>query len=706
MRISLERLFGDPPITGHGSTEVEWHPDGQRLTYLQETDREGICNLWAYVLETGEEELLVEGASLSPPDAEPGDEEAKPIPLGGYQWYPDGKRLLLTHGRRVWTYSLEDGALTLLLRDVDKQVPPHFSPSGERLGFIRANNLWVRDLATGEERALTTDGSETVLNGKLDWVYWEELGNRKGWRSFEWSPDGEKIAFLRLDQSAVPEYPLVDVMEVHPRLTRQRYPKAGDPNSTPSVHIISVLSGLFLASEAEPDDAAYIAPNFAWMPDSAAVACTRLTRDQKSLSLRLLAAPLEARADRDTARRCLLEEADPHWINLSGGPWFLPRGEGFLWVTTNSSGYAHLYRHAPDGARIAALTEGPWGVERVHGLTETHVYFTGTGADPRERHLYRTALASPSVEQLTPAGGVHRTEWREDGKWALVTSATPEGPAHSWLLRDTGQVHATVRSPDPGWSDYDWAEAEFIDVPAADGTILHGRLLRPPHFDPASRYPVVVHVYGGPHAQMVRKTWAGDDQLEQLLAQAGILVWRLDNRGSWGRGHAFETPVDWQLGTLELADQLEGVECLKRLPYVDGDRIGITGWSYGGYLTLYALTKAPGVWRCGVAGAPVTDWKLYDSIYTERYMGTPEENPEGYTAGSVLQAAGELQAPLLLAHGTDDDNVHLQNTLQFVEALSQHRKPYELLLQPRQKHGFKGAAARIYLHERMVEFFV
>ncbi|MCC2671190.1 MAG: peptidase dipeptidylpeptidase domain protein, partial [Armatimonadetes bacterium] len=364
-----------------------------------------------------------------------------------------------------------------------------------------------------------------------------------------------------------------------------------------------------------------------------------------------------------------------------------------------------------EGECLHAVTSGEWQVETVHTIAHGWVYFSGSVEDPRERHLYRASLDGNALEQLTAPGGFHQAEVRSGGGWALVTSQASDTPATMHLIRDNGAPHAVVQEPDPGWRDYEWPRVEFIEIPApalpddpAAPPSLHGRLLFPPDFDPSRRYPVVVHVYGGPHAQTVRRTWAGDDPLEQLLAQAGFLVWRLDNRGSWGRGHAFETPVDRRLGEVELRDQLAGVEYLKSLPYVDPERLGITGWSYGGYLTLYALTHAPEVWRCGVAGAPVTAWKLYDSIYTERYMGTPEENPDGYHASSPLEAAEHLQAPLLLAHGTDDDNVHLQNTLQFVEALSRHRKPYELLIQPRQKHGFRGESPRTYLHERMVEF--
>jgi dipeptidyl-peptidase-4 len=446
----------------------------------------------------------------------------------------------------------------------------------------------------------------------------------------------------------------------------------------------------------EEDDAFYLGPSVAWTPDGHGVTYTRLSRDQRHLELRLLEPTLGT-------DRLLLTESDPHWLNQIGPPLFLPDGT-FLWGSERT-GRAHLYRYSLEGECLQAVTEGEWQVEAIHGLADGWVYLTGTGEDARERHLYRARTHGDGLERLTPTAGVHDTNFRPGGGWALVTARTPDAPAVSQLLRADGTLHATLREPDPAWAEYDWAQSEFVDVTAEDGTLLHGRLLKPAGFDPTQRYPVVVHVYGGPHAQVVRKSWAGGDPLDQLLTQAGFLVWKLDNRGAWGRGHAFEVPVDRRLGEVELRDQLAGVEYLKSLPYVDPARFGITGWSYGGYLTLYALTHAPEVWRCGVAGAPVTDWKLYDSIYTERYMGTPAENPEGYRAASPLTAAEHLAAPLLLVHGTDDDNVHLQNTLQFVEALSRHRKPYELLVQPQQKHGFTGEAVRTYTHERMVEFF-
>lgn len=692
MRIPLERFFQQPPIAGRALAEVAWHPANCRFTYLEPAEGEDPSNvtpqvdLWAYQLETGVRERVLRGEALGCGDETP--------PLRGYRWFPDGARLLLCGRGTVWQCGISDLTVARLLTGIDERVEPTFSPAGDRLAFVRGNNLCILDLTTGEERALTADGDEDHLNGVLDWAYWEELGNRRSWRAFEWSPDGSRIALLRLDQSRVPKYPLVDWMALHPPVTRQRYPKAGDPNSAFTVRILDARNGRFLAEHREASDATYAAPQLRWTPDGQGVAFTRLTRDQRSLELRLL---------EEGGSRVLLTETDPHWLNPIGPPLFLSDG-GFLWLSERS-GRAHLYRYGANGALCHPVTEGAWQVEAVLGHEADHVYCTGTGEDPRERHLYRARLDGADCERLTRGAGVHQTLLRDDCAWSLVTRQTPDTPPETCLVRTESGATVTVRPPDPGWREYEWPEARFVELAADDGSTLYGRLLLPLDFDPSRRYPVVAHVYGGPHAQTVQKVWTGGDPLEQILARAGIICWRLDNRGSWGRGHAFEAPVDRRLGEMELRDQLAGVDYLRSLPFVDAERIGITGWSYGGYLTLYAMTHSPEVWRCGVAGAPVTAWTLYDSIYTERYMGTPGENPEGYRRASPLESAEGLAAPLLLVHGTDDDNVHLQHTLQFVEALSRHRKPYELLIQPKQKHGFRGEGPETYLHERMLEFF-
>jgi dipeptidyl-peptidase-4 len=696
MRLTIEQLTGDQPITGREIEGVVWHPDGRRLTYLEPSSDapDAPQDLWVCELETGERSCLLQGVTALRP-VENGAEPRR-FTLGGYQWLPSGEGLLLAEEGEVWTYALPSREARRLAAGTDPDVPPLLSPNGEKMAYVRGGNLWVAEPATGRERALTSDGSAALLNGKLDWVYWEELGHRNGWRAFEWSPDGEKLAFLRLDQSPVPEYPLVGWMETHPRVTLQRYPKAGDPNSTPALFIVRVTDGEVLARSVEEDDRVYYAPGLAWTADSRAVLFSRVNRDQRALELRTLPVGGEART--------LVVEADPHWLNHVGPAHPVPGSDGFLWVS-EAEGRARLYLHAADGERLRALTPTDWQVEEVLGVDERAAYVLGTGSDPRERHYYRVLLSGERVERQTPIGSVHRVNRDARSGWALVRSTSPVEPPRTHLYDPQGQARAAVREPEPGWEEYDWAQGRFVELAAEDGTPLCGRLLLPKAFELDRRYPVVVHVYGGPHAQTVRHDWPGGDALDQLLVQEGILVWKLDNRGSWGRGHAFETPLDRRLGTIELADQLGGVQWLREQPFVDPQRIGITGWSYGGFVTLYAMLKAPEVWRCGAAGAPVTDWKLYDSTYTERYMGTPEENPEGYRAASVLEAAEHLRAPLLLMHGTDDDNVHLQHTLQLVEAFSRHGKPYELMVQPGQKHGFRGASPRAYLHRRMVEFF-
>jgi dipeptidyl-peptidase-4 len=336
---------------------------------------------------------------------------------------------------------------------------------------------------------------------------------------------------------------------------------------------------------------------------------------------------------------------------------------------------------------------------------EKWLYFAATNPDPRERQLYRVHLDGTGMERITREPGSHSLDLSPDGRFLLDDFSTPEAPPVTRLLNSDGTLAAMIDAPANHLADYAWSKREYLELKASDGATLYAQLLKPAGFDPSRKYPVIVNVYGGPNIQLVQKRWDGGILFEQLLAQNGFLVWSLDNRGSWGRGHAWESAIFENMGKRELEDQLTGVAYLKTLPYVDGTRIGISGWSYGGYMTLYALTHAPEVFKCGSAGAPVTDWKFYDSTYTERYMRTPSENPAGYRSASPLEAASNLKAKLLIIHGTSDDNVHMQNTINFLNALINAGKPYELHIQPGQKHGFQGDAPRTYVDERILDFF-
>jgi dipeptidyl-peptidase-4 len=385
-------------------------------------------------------------------------------------------------------------------------------------------------------------------------------------------------------------------------------------------------------------------------------------------------------------------------------------------MVSERDGFLHCYRHDRDGKALNPVTHGPWQIEASLSLgwsgrpfevdpEEQYVYFSATEKDPRERHLYRARLDGTGFTRLTQEPGTHFQKLSPDGRHLLVSSSANDQPASIRLLRADGTLVATLDQRADRWRDFDLPRTEFHEVTARDGTKLYAQLTKPRDFDPAKKYPVVVYVYGGPHAQVVRNTHGGVSTRNLLLAEHGFLVWSLDGRGSWGRGHAWESAIFKNCGTNELLDQLDGLAFLRTLPFVDTNRFGLWGWSYGGYMTLYSLTHAPDAFRCGVAGAPVTDWKFYDTIYTERYMSTPQLNPDGYRTSSPLAAAGRLKSKVLIIHGTADDNVHMQNTMNFIDALAKQRKPYELQIQPGQMHGFGGEAQTRFLADQIVDFF-
>ena len=553
-----------------------------------------------------------------------------------------------------------------------KKEVPVFSPVGDRIAFVKKHNLYVLDVKNGFVRQLTRDGSETIYNGRLDWIYEEELANRSTARSYEWSPDGKRIAYLRLDDGPVPEYPITNYLATHVSLVHERFPQPGDANPMPSLRVVAVDNPLLQPSAIALDrkQVEYFGPTFTWTPEGAAVCFLALNRAQTDVAVHRW-------SPRTGIDRVLFIEHDPYWVNSLEPPQFLKGGREFLWVSERD-GWQHLYLYTAEGKLERQITHGAWMLDKpvfqdapLFQLDSAGnwLYFAATNPDPRERQLYRIHQDGSGMERITSEPGSHTLNLSPDGRFLVDQFSTPDAPPIGRLLNSNGTIAATIDAPANRLADYALGKLEFLDVKAPDGVTLYGELLKPADFDPAKKYPVIVDVYGGPHVQTVQKQWDARRLYAQLLAQNGFLVWRLDNRGSWGRGLAWESVIFENMGKHELEDQLTGVEYLKSLPYVDASRLGIRGWSYGGYMTLYALTHAPDVFTCGAAGAPVTDWKFYDSIYTERYMRTPRENPEGYKSSSPLEAAASLRAKLLIIHGTSDDNVHMQNTINFLNAL-------------------------------------
>jgi dipeptidyl-peptidase 4 len=698
-KLTIERINSEPSLSGTLPSRLQWHPDGKRLTFLRRSGE--ASGLYALDVTTGQTSLLLDAAKAVVPGEKP-----KPLPLAGASFLPDGHTLLVPAAGDVYTVDLRTAAVRALVQTPEDEEHAEASPDGARVAFVRKSDLFVVDVASGRETRLTHGGSETLLNGKLDWVYEEELASRSG-QAYLWSPDSRSIAYLQLDQSRVPTFPIVDFLPVRNEVEWQRYPVPGSPNAVVRVGVVSLAKDGTPGPERllsfTPDDV-YVLPQLGWTPDSRAVAFQHLNRAQNELELRLLPVGPSPGDPLGTPRTVLTERSST-FLNTFGAPRFLKDGKRFLWLSERD-GFAHVYVCEPTGT-CRAVTQGSWAVDAqvsfmgagpglVLDERSGFLYFTATEKDARERHLYRVRLDGTGRTRLTREDGTHRTVVSPDGRFYADTWSDVATPPKVWVTSQDGTKRWSVEeNAHPPILDFERASLEWVDVQAKDGTTLHASLVKPAGFDPHRRYPVIVRVYGGPHAQDVTNAWSQISPTDHLLASRGFLVWKLDNRGTANRGTAFESATFHDLGRVELEDQLAGVLHLKSLPFADTARLGITGGSYGGYMTLYALTNAPDAFRSGVAVSSVTDWKLYDSIYTERYMGTPEGNPKGYETSSPLLKAGQLKADLLLVHGSSDDNVHMANTLAFVSALIKAGKPYALQIHPRQLHGFRPKEDRI-----------
>jgi dipeptidyl-peptidase-4 len=701
--LSLADLTADPPLAGRPATGAVWLAGGARFSYVlrRGSGDAAVSELWMEETGSGKKTLVVATPGLALPEdplPEKAGEEKTPrkaASLDDYRWSPDGRAVLVSGAEDLWLFDVAAKRLQRLTRGPGKEEFFSFSPDGSRVAFVRKNDLYVIDVAGRRETRLTSGGSDVIYNGRLDWVYEEELASRNG-RGYEWSPDGRSIAYLRLDDNPVTPYPLVDFLAVPATVQWQHYPKAGAANPLASLHVVGIDGKERAAFRPEGD--VYVVPGLSWTPDSASLCYRTLNRAQNREEVRLLS------ATQGTSRSLFVEE-DPYWINVGEPPRFLPDGRYVF--ESERTGYAHLFVGRTSGGEAQQVTKGDWLVDDVAGVDPRRgiVYFTATRENVRRRLLYRVGLDGSGFVRLTASAGTHAAELSPDGRFLLDTFSSVTKPPSLSLLDPLGREVRVVDRPASRLDEYALGLTEEVQLRAKDGTLLEGRLVKPADFDPARKYPVVVFVYGGPHSQVVRDAWGATSLFDHLLASRGFLVWSVDNRGSFGRGHTWESAIFREMGRHELADQLDGVRYLKSLPFVDGSRIGIWGWSYGGYLTLYALTNSPDVWRCGVAGAPVTHWKFYDTIYTERYMKTPPENPDGYARSAPLTKAADLRAPLLLLHGASDDNVHLQNTLAFIDALTKAGKPYALQIQPREKHGFHTAESLNFRNQAILRFF-
>ena len=670
-----------------------WAPDGTRFAYLDGKKLMQFDAASGAISEIVSLEPLERMAVKSPPK-----EQFEFVNRGfspeHIQWTPDSQSLLIAESGDLFHYAIGDKKWTQLTATSESEQDPRLSPDGKRVAFLRGSDLYTLEIASKRLTRLTRDGSATLWNGRPDWVYPEELSLG---RAFWWAPDSSKIAYLQFDIGRELIHPQIDLLQARAVYEPERYPKAGTNNADVRVGVVAVGGGETRWLDiGETRD--MLLARLTWLPDSERLAVQRLNRVQNRLQLLLLHAA-------SATSRILLEETDPYWINVHDILRFLPRSNQFLWGSERT-GFRHLYLYSMDGKMQRQLTSGEWEVASIAGVNEVTrmVYFLSTEASPMERHLFRVSLDGGARQKLTSMGGSHTINMSPTAMFYQDTHSSALQPPRRTVHDASGKRLSVFREADSKVQEmYELLPSEIVKVPAEDGTTLYARLIKPAKFDPAKKYPAIVMVYGGPHTQTVTDTWSGAS-FNQALAHLGFVIWQLDNRGSSGRGHRFEAKLFRRLGMQELEDQLKGLDYLISQGFVDPARVGIHGWSYGGFMTLYSMLNAPRRFKAGIAGAPVTDWRNYDTIYTERYLGIPQMNNDGYQKSSPVNIAENLEGKLLLVHNFEDDNVLFQNTMQMNDALQRAGKSFELMVFPQKAHGVTGTPRR-YMLERMAAFF-
>ncbi|MBI5865516.1 MAG: DPP IV N-terminal domain-containing protein [Planctomycetes bacterium] len=613
------------------------------------------------------------------------EETAERLKNAPGSWTRDRSAALIRHEKKAYVYRVADKTVTRVTEIPDDWKEIALSPSGTRLSYVKNNDLYLVDTSSRSTRRLTRDGSETILNGVLDWVYQEEIYGRGNWRAYWWRDDDRYFGHFRLDESPVPIYEVIDPIPYRQSPERWRYPKAGDPNPLIKLAVSRARDGRTVWVDlSKYQDIEFLISHICWAPDGKLIFYIQ-DREQRWMDVN--------EADPDSGRSVtLFHEQNEAYVENTESPHWLG-GYGFVWLS-DRDGYNHAYFYSRDGKLIRRLTEGPWEIRNLAAIDELGgwVYFTAEIETPFQAHLYRVPFSGGPPQRLTELGYNHDVRVSPHGAYFFDTHSNAMTPPRVTLRRGDGSlVRVVSENPQKTLEEFAIGRPEFVRVPARDGFLLNAVVIRPPDFDPAHKYPVWCPIYAGPHSPTLQDSWAGGSLGDQLMATEGTIVWKCDPRSASGNSsketwHCYEN-----LGPRELADIEDGLKWLIAQGGVDEGRIGIEGHSYGGYMTCYALTHST-MFRCGIAGAPVTDWRNYDSIYTERYMRLPKNNTEGYDRGSAVTAAENLHGRLLIAHGVMDENVHMANTAQFIRELQKHRKQFDLMLYPTDRHGFGNGA--------------
>lgn len=695
--ITLEDIWKNYKFTPKSIPGFVFQNDGKHYT-LREGDQ-----INQYDLTTGKmTKTIFKGADFK-------DQNAYPGTLNSYEFSADESKIMLTtEEEAIYRHSTKsqffiyDGKSVSKLYEGDKQMYATFNPAADKVAFVLNNNLYFKDLKNNQTKQITTDGEmNKIINGALDWVYEEEFSF---WRGFEWSPDGKRIAFYKFDESNVPQFRLTNYYnELYPDEVIFKYPKVGQVNSVVTVWVYDLETGKTTQVETGGETDQYI-PRIKWTADPLHLCVYRLNRHQNHLEFML--------ADAKTGKTVkLFEEKNARYISEENfdNLTFLKNGREFIW-TSEMDGYSHIYLYDLKGKLVRQLTKGNWEMTKLLGIDEKNgqVYYQAAQVSPMQRELYSTEISTGKTKKMSTKAGWNDAIFSSTFDYYVNSFSTMNSPAAYSVYNRRGDLIRVIEDNKKLaeiQEAYNVQPVEFFSFETSDSVSLNGWMIKPVDFNPENKYPVFMYQYGGPGSQQVVDKWKGQDYWWfQMLAQQGFLVACVDNRGTGGRGEEFKKMTYQQLGHYETIDQIEAAKYLGSLPFADPNRIGIFGWSYGGYMSTLALLKGNDTFKAGIAVAPVTNWKWYDTIYTERFMRTEEENPDGYRENSPINFADQLKGNYLLVHGMGDDNVHFQNTVEMANALISANKQFDTYFYPNRNHGIYGDNTRLHLYTKMTNF--
>lgn len=699
-KIALEDIWLRYKFMPQSPSQFNWMKDDNFYTELEEKKIEKYS-----IKDQKKEGTILDISTLKDPNTN------KALDVSNYSFNGDESKILLTGNiepiyRRStkevsYVWDSKSGKV-FLLQDGEQVSFATFSPDGNRIAYMYKNNLYALDFVSGKRYTITTDGEwNKIINGGCDWVYEEEFGFAQ---AFMWAPDSKRLAFYRFDESHVKEFSMTMYGELYPEEYKFKYPKAGEANAFVDIVFYEFETGKRITADINQEKDQYI-PRIKWTADATKLAVMRMNRLQNLNEILMVDA-------RNGEGKVILREQEDTYVEQPGdNTWhFLADGKQFLWQSERD-GFNHVYLYTLEGKLVRQITSGKFDVTEICAIDEKagKIFYLSTQDSPMERHLYATRLdGKKSPEKLTNAEGWHSVSFSSSNTYYMDSYSSINSVPYAALYDQKGKEVKMLKDNSALkqlMGEYDMSQAEFFDFKTEEGSTLNGWMIKPSDFDASKKYPVLMHVYGGPGSQTVKNDFLGFNFFwHQMLAQKGYIVVSIDNRGTGGRGEEFKKCTYGQLGKKEAEDQIAGAKYLGSLNYVDKDRIGIWGWSFGGYMTSLCLATGEGIFKMGIAVAPVTTWRFYDTIYTERYLKTPQLNPSGYDDNSPIKHAKTFSGNYLLVHGTADDNVHFQNSVEWSNALINANKPFDMAYYPNKNHGIYGGYTRFHLYNKMTNF--